>query len=225
MFQAIGKSWFFLAERAGALTLPPMAGRSIELPITSLTDLSQPLTESWNIVKVGLGRDNSNSRVEEHAGCTCLRVAYPKGSVTPSTCGPGHPLGGIGFYASPVAMFPCTEAVLEYSVYFDASFNPCKGGKPIHEPARRAEPQWGQRRAQNARGRLVPRDVAQGPGGRSVRVPPRGPEPRVREDPRFHVQQEIRRLAVARRTRIREESVEHRCACTYDSTPWAAPTD
>jgi hypothetical protein len=102
---------------------PPVA-----LPIDQLSDLSEPLASTWNIVKVGFGGDNRNSKVERHSGRTCLRVAYPKGSVAPS-CAPERPLGGIGFYAAPTRVFPCTEAVLEYSLFFDKSFDACKGGK------------------------------------------------------------------------------------------------
>ena len=98
------------------------------LSIDELTDLSKPLEDTWNIVKVGFGRDNCNSTVEKHSGRTCLRVAYPKGSIAPS-CTPERPLGGIGFYAAPTKVFPCTEAVLEYSLFFDRAFDACKGGK------------------------------------------------------------------------------------------------
>ena len=100
----------------------------VDLPVHALHDLSQPLADSWNIVKVGFGRDNANSEVEVHDGRGCLRVHYPKGSGAPS-CVPEQPLGGIGFYSVPQAALPCTDAVLEYSVRFDETFDPCKGGK------------------------------------------------------------------------------------------------
>jgi hypothetical protein len=108
--------------------VPPTDRVVARLPIEDLVDLSEPLKDTWNVVKVGFGRDNCNSRVEPHSGRKCLRVFYPKGSIAPS-CAPERPLGGIGFYASPSRVFPCSEAVLEYSLFFDRSFNACKGGK------------------------------------------------------------------------------------------------
>ena len=99
------------------------------LPVEDLTDLSCPCEDTWNIVKVGFGGDNCNTRTESFKGRKCQRVAYPKGSFAPSGRNQGHALGGVGFYACPKPVFPCTEAVLQYDVFFDRNFDPCKGGK------------------------------------------------------------------------------------------------
>jgi hypothetical protein len=54
----------------------------------------------------------------------CLKVNYPKGSGSP---GIGDP-GGFTMYAKP-ACFPCTEAKLDYEVFFPEDFPWCRGGK------------------------------------------------------------------------------------------------
>lgn len=76
----------------------------------------------WNIVKIGWGKDNSNHQILEDG---TLKVFYPSGSYSPSK----FPQGGIGFYASPLDVFPCEKIIMSYEVKFDDTFNPVFGGK------------------------------------------------------------------------------------------------
>ena len=100
----------------------------MDLPVEPLADLGQAHPESWNIVKVGFGRDNANHRIAKVDGAPCMAVFYPANSLTPTSV-PKHPLGGLGFYAAPPAIFPANDVEFKYSVLFDAGFNPQKGGK------------------------------------------------------------------------------------------------
>lgn len=51
------------------------------------------------------------------------------------SCNPGaakkgqRPLGGMGFQAAPLEVFPAHDVELKYSLQFDESFQPQKGGK------------------------------------------------------------------------------------------------
>lgn len=93
-----------------------MLNLSIALLITLQT------VSVWNIVRVSFGRDNKNHKV---IGNKTLEVYYPKGSYTPSV----KPQGGIGFFASPRDVFPSNHVLLEYSVFFNETFDPVLGGK------------------------------------------------------------------------------------------------
>lgn len=76
----------------------------------------------WNIVRISFGKDNRNHKI---IGNDTLEVFYPKGSYTPSV----QPQGGIGFFASPKIIFPSSHVLLEYSVFFNETFDPVLGGK------------------------------------------------------------------------------------------------
>lgn len=100
----------------------------VNLPVERLRDIDQRHEETWNIVKVGFNRNNANQKIVNHRGCTAMSVFYPKNSLTPTSV-PERPLGGLGFYAAPKNVFPSNDVTFEYSVFFDQSFNPQKGGK------------------------------------------------------------------------------------------------
>jgi len=76
----------------------------------------------WNIVRISFGKDNRNHKI---IGNDTLEVFYPKGIYTPSV----QPQGGIGFFASPRDVFPLNHVLLEYSVFFNETFDPVLGGK------------------------------------------------------------------------------------------------
>ena len=89
------------------------------LPIYSLTSISLN-TPVWNIVKLG-HVDSHLYSVQNNS----LIVTYPKGSYKPSA----SIQGGLGFYASPLYMFPSTKRTLSYQVSFADNFDWVKGGK------------------------------------------------------------------------------------------------
>lgn len=81
--------------------------------------------DSWNIRKVGFGRDNLS--IKKNFGNlneTVLSVYYPSGSYSPS-----KKPGGVGFYSNPPILKGANEATLSYQVYFDSTFDPVYGGK------------------------------------------------------------------------------------------------
>jgi hypothetical protein len=102
----------------------------MNLPVTDLVELKIGNHNSWNIVKVGFGKENTRQQVikEEEEDEPKLQVFYPKNSICPSMA-PEYPQGGIGFYASPIGVFPAKELIFEYEIYLDDSFKPQKGGK------------------------------------------------------------------------------------------------
>jgi hypothetical protein len=96
-----------------------MRAELITLPIQALAILQQQSV--WNISRIIVGKNNTSHEIVNDT----LKVFYPKGSYSPSKT----PQGGIGFFASPVKIFPEEEVVLEYQVYFNETFNPVYGGK------------------------------------------------------------------------------------------------
>lgn len=101
---------------------------SLNLPVDPLSDLTNQSNDTWNIIAVGHGRDNSDQRViTTTAGVKELRVFYPKGSYCPSAT--DAPQGGIGFYACPKTIFMADDVTFSYQLYFHDSFNPVLGGK------------------------------------------------------------------------------------------------
>jgi hypothetical protein len=105
-------------------------GKFVILKIEDLETLKIGPTGDWNIIKVGHGSSAKNPELHsiiDFQGDKTLKVNYPAGSYKPSA----SPIGGIGFYASPPAIFPENEKMvtLSYDVYFDDSFDPVKGGK------------------------------------------------------------------------------------------------
>lgn len=56
---------------------------------------------------------------------TVLRVRYPAGSYNPSA----SPIGGTGFYATPIDLSKAKTVALEFQVFFPTGFNFVKGGK------------------------------------------------------------------------------------------------
>lgn len=99
-----------------------------DLPIEHLQDLDKRNENTWNIVKVGFNRNNANQKIVTHRGSRAMTVFYPKNSLTPTSV-PERPLGGLGFYAAPKEVFPANDVTFKYSVFFEQSFNPQKGGK------------------------------------------------------------------------------------------------
>lgn len=91
------------------------------LPIILLEHLNVSNNTLWNIVRVSYGSNNRNHKVINDT----LVVFYPKNSYTPSV----NPQGGIGFFASPKFIFPCTSLLFGYEVFFDDQFDPVLGGK------------------------------------------------------------------------------------------------
>ena len=53
------------------------------------------------------------------------RDRYPKGSFKPSA----SPVGGTGFYATPIDLSNAKVVTLKYKVFFPSGFNFVKGGK------------------------------------------------------------------------------------------------
>lgn len=107
-------------------TLTPTLSSYLSLDATELVNFDTAL--SWNITKISHG---SNSSLHQLAvdpvtnSGNVLKVNYPAGSYNPS----GEIVGGIGVYASPVAIFPARSVRLSYEIFFPADFNPIKGGK------------------------------------------------------------------------------------------------
>lgn len=96
----------------------------ITLPLYLLSNFVN--YNSWNIVRIAFGRNTKNHEIiTENKNETVLKVFYPKGSYSPSK----HPIGGIGFFASPKEIFMANEVVFKYQVFFDKTFNPVLGGK------------------------------------------------------------------------------------------------
>lgn len=54
-----------------------------------------------------------------------IKVYYPSGSSSPSK----NPVGGVGFYSTPLQIYNATDVTLSYSVKFDKTFDPVLGGK------------------------------------------------------------------------------------------------
>jgi len=83
-------------------------------------------TTTWNIVKVGHGKDNDLHEITTFDNQKVIKVIYPKNSYKPSA----SPIGGIGIYCSPVTTFPSAKNIkLSYQLYFDKTFDPQLGGK------------------------------------------------------------------------------------------------
>lgn len=102
---------------------------TVNFPILPLSNLQDPSTSTWNIINVGHGINNSNQTVVTgSSNVKELKVFYPKGSYCPSAY-PDAPVGGIGFAASPTSIFMADNVAVNYSVYFDNSFQPVLGGK------------------------------------------------------------------------------------------------
>ena len=78
-------------------------------------------------VQVTYGHENS--RVVSLFGKESLKVHYPRNSIAPSNAKKGYPLGGLGFYAAPSAVFPGTDVQLTYKMWFGDNFQPARGGK------------------------------------------------------------------------------------------------
>jgi hypothetical protein len=99
----------------------------LSLDATELVDFTN--APSWNIIKVGHGRDSSLHQIAVDPVTNLgnvLKINYPKGSYKPS----GKMIvGGIGIYAAPTSIFPCRSVGLSYELFFPADFNPVKGGK------------------------------------------------------------------------------------------------
>eukprot|EP00892_Ulva_mutabilis_P006665 jgi/Ulvmu1/4370/UM002_0095.1 len=101
----------------------------IDLPCTPLQNLRKDHEDTWNIRRRGWSGNNENNTVEGEPGQGhVLCVAFPKGSLNPSSKRI-RPLGGVGFYAAPKAVFPATDVELRYKLQFDPSFEPQLGGK------------------------------------------------------------------------------------------------
>lgn len=108
-------------------TPEPPSTPVVSLDISELKDLNAKNT-TWNIFKVGHGSDNDLHKIVQDPLTkqgNVLQVYYPKDSFKPS----GKIQGGIGFYASPKAVFPCKKITLSYELYFADNFDPIKGGK------------------------------------------------------------------------------------------------
>jgi hypothetical protein len=106
---------------------PIPIGNGLVLNVNELKDLKAKNT-TWNIFKIGHGADNSLHEITKdplNKIDTVLKVKYPKNSFKPS----GKIPGGIGFYASPVTVFPGRKVRFSYELYFDDNFDPVKGGK------------------------------------------------------------------------------------------------
>jgi hypothetical protein len=98
------------------------------LDVIQLKDITKKYEDTWNIIKVGFGEENTRQKVlkEDGENTFKLRVFYPKNSLSPSS---KFPRGGIGFYAAPIDIFPAFEVVFTYELYLDKWFKPQKGGK------------------------------------------------------------------------------------------------
>ena len=90
------------------------------LPFTLINNLQE--NSIWNIIKIGWGKENTNHQILPD---NSLKVFYPVGSYSPSNT----PQGGIGFYASPLEIFPSDHVMLSYQFKFDETFQPVLGGK------------------------------------------------------------------------------------------------
>jgi hypothetical protein len=106
----------------------PQPPAEAELSVSALAQLPlDPNTTcaKWNIVNIGYGRENASIRAID--GIERLVVNYPMGSINPGA--PGRPTGGLGFYASPKAVFPALDLELRYRLAFAPTFDPRDGGK------------------------------------------------------------------------------------------------
>ena len=97
---------------------------TVRLPVHCLRDLTRADNDTWNIVKVGFGKDNQNQSIEGTDHDARCVVRYPKGSVNPSA--KGRPVGGIGFYACTKAIFPANDVQLSYRLKFAENFDPAQ---------------------------------------------------------------------------------------------------
>jgi len=92
---------------------PPV---TVDLPCEPLGNICEVHEGTWNIRHRGWSRRNENNAVELEPGAgPVLCVAFPRGSINPSSA-PERPLGGIGFYAAPQAIFPGSDVELRYSL-------------------------------------------------------------------------------------------------------------
>ena len=57
--------------------------------------------------------------------CKLINIRYPAGSYKPSA----SPVGGTGFYATPIDLSTAKTVSLEYKLFFPADFQFNKGGK------------------------------------------------------------------------------------------------
>ncbi|EGG08263.1 family 14 polysaccharide lyase [Melampsora larici-populina 98AG31] len=76
------------------------------------------------INNISMNNSNLNSNND-----TVMQVLYPKGSANPDRRNSASPIGGIGFYASPLDLSKATNVSLYYSVFFPSNFDFNKGGK------------------------------------------------------------------------------------------------
>lgn len=88
----------------------------LTLPCHLLDNVSLSLEDTWNIRRMGWGGKNENNTIETEPGeGPVLCVAFPQGSINPSSA-PQRPLGGLGFYAAPKAIFPAHDVELHYKL-------------------------------------------------------------------------------------------------------------
>jgi hypothetical protein len=83
--------------------------------------------DSWGVTKDSYGEEN-RAIVKDPAGGKnkVLQLTYPKGSCNPKA----DPVGGTGFYASPLKIPAGSPTVtMSYEVYFEKGFKFNKGGK------------------------------------------------------------------------------------------------
>ncbi|KAL2914617.1 hypothetical protein HK105_205755 [Polyrhizophydium stewartii] len=103
----------------GSTPLP--AVRSWDLPSFRNLDLGD-----FAVAKDAYGADNRDwVRDPAGSGQYVLQVTYPAGSFHPK----GTPVGGTGFYASPIDISAAKSVTFQYDVYFPADFNFVRGGK------------------------------------------------------------------------------------------------
>lgn len=92
-------------------------------PTQWLSDFSQK-DQTWNIIKNSYGKDNRMYELINNK--YTMKVYYPNGSYIPSL---SNPIGGTGFYASPLFLENAKKVTFEYEVFFPDNFNFVKGGK------------------------------------------------------------------------------------------------
>lgn len=99
---------------------------TVRLPIDCLRDLTHlsDSRQSWNITKVSFGKSNENQIVEGSDHDARCVVRYPKESINPSAT--DRPVGGLGFYAVPPAIFPANDVQLSYKLKFADNFDPAQ---------------------------------------------------------------------------------------------------
>lgn len=78
---------------------------------------------------LGMNTTSMNNTNLNSNNDTVMQVLYPKGSANPDRRNSSSPIGGIGFYASPLDLSTSTNVSLYYSVFFPTNFDFNKGGK------------------------------------------------------------------------------------------------